>query len=53
MEGRSRRQTETITVLRLRADAYEDAGIYRRGESAASTLLAGFSVAVAAIFDAD
>ena len=46
-------QTETITVLRLRADAYEEAGIYRRGESAASTLLAGFSVAVAAVFDAD
>ena len=46
-------QTETITVLRLRGDAYEEAGIYRRGESAASTLLAGFSVAVAAVFDAD
>jgi Uma2 family endonuclease len=46
-------QTETITVLRLRADAYEEVGIYRRGESANSTLLAGFSVAVAAVFDAD
>ena len=46
-------QTETITVLRLRGDAYEEAGIYRRGESAASALLAGFSVAVAAVFDAD
>jgi Uma2 family endonuclease len=46
-------QTETITVLRLRADAYEEAGIYRRGESAASTHLAGFSVAVAEVFDAD
>ena len=45
-------QTETITVLRLRGDAYEEAGTYRRGESAASTLLAGFSVAVAAVFDA-
>src|SRR5262245_8032154 len=42
-------QTETITVLRLRAEAYEEAGIYRRGESAASTQLAGFSVAVAAV----
>src|SRR3954470_10583522 len=46
-------QTETITVLRLRGETYEEAGIYRRGESAASTLLPGFSVAVAAVFDAD
>ena len=46
-------QTETITVLRLRGDAYEEAGTYRRGESAPSELLAGFSVAVAAVFDAD
>jgi Uma2 family endonuclease len=46
-------QTETISVLRLRGDAYEEAGIYRRGESAASVLLAGFAVAVAAVFDAD
>jgi hypothetical protein len=37
----------------LGGDAYEEAGIYRRGESAVSTLLAGFSVAVAAVFDAD
>ena len=46
-------QTETITVLRLRGDAYEETGTYRRGESAASVLLAGFSVAVSAVFDAD
>jgi Uma2 family endonuclease len=46
-------QTETITVLRLRGDAYEEAGIYRRGESAASALLTGFTVAVAAVFDAN
>jgi Uma2 family endonuclease len=46
-------QTETITVLRLRGDAYEEAGIYRRGESASSMLLPDFSVAVAAVFDAD
>ncbi|HLN02417.1 MAG TPA: Uma2 family endonuclease [Bryobacteraceae bacterium] len=46
-------QTETITVLRLRGDAYEEAGIYRRGESAASMLLPDFSLAVAAVFDAD
>jgi Uma2 family endonuclease len=46
-------QTETISVLRLRGDAYEEAGVYRRGESAASVLLAGFSVPVAAVFDAN
>ena len=46
-------QSETITVLRLSGDAYEEAGIYRRGDSAASELLAGFSIAVAAVFDAD
>jgi Uma2 family endonuclease len=46
-------QTETITVLVLRGDAYEEAAIYRRGESAASVLLVGFSVVVAAVFDAD
>lgn len=46
-------QTETVTVLRLRGDAYEEAGVYRRGESAASVLLTDFSVDVSAIFDAD
>ena len=46
-------QTETITVLRLRDGAYEEAGVYRRGESARSVLLAGFSVGVAEAFDAD
>jgi Uma2 family endonuclease len=46
-------QTETITVLYLREDVYEEAGIYRRGDSAASVLLPGFSVVVAAVFDAD
>jgi Uma2 family endonuclease len=46
-------QTETITVLRLSGDAYEEVGIYRRGQSAASVLLQGFSVAVAAVFDAN
>jgi Uma2 family endonuclease len=45
-------QTETITVLRLRGDAYEEAGAYRRGESATSVLLPEFSVAVSAVFDA-
>jgi Uma2 family endonuclease len=46
-------KTETITVLRLSGDVYEEAGIYKRGESASSVLLPGFSVAVAAVFDAD
>jgi len=46
-------QTETITVLRLRGDAYEEAGIYRRGESATSVFLPGCSILVAAVFDAD
>jgi len=46
-------QTETITVLHLRGDVYEEAGIYRLGELASSVVLAGFSVAVAAVFEAD
>ena len=46
-------QTETITVLRLRGGAYEEAGNYRRGESAPSEVLAGFTVDVGAVFDAD
>jgi Uma2 family endonuclease len=45
--------TETITVLRLRGDAYEEAGVYGRGQSAASALLPEFSVAVEQVFDAD
>jgi Uma2 family endonuclease len=44
-------QTETIMVLRLRGDAYEEAGTYRRGDMATSELLAGFSVDVSAVFD--
>ena len=44
-------RTETISVLRLARDAYEELGIYRRGQAAESALLAGFSVAVAAVFD--
>jgi Uma2 family endonuclease len=46
-------QTETITVLRLDGDAYVEAGQYRRGETAASVLLSGFTVDTAAVFDAD
>jgi Uma2 family endonuclease len=44
-------QTETISVLHLRRDSYEEAGVHRRGESATSVLLEGFSVGVAAVFD--
>ena len=44
---------ETITVLRLMGTAYEEAGNYRRGQSATSVLLPEFSVDVAATFDAD
>jgi Uma2 family endonuclease len=44
-------QAETITVLRLREGAYEEAGTYRRGESATSTLKPEFSVSVAELFD--
>ena len=46
-------QTETITVLRLQGDVYEEAGVYRRGELATSSLLPEFSVAVDAVFNAD
>jgi Uma2 family endonuclease len=45
-------QTETISVLRLRGEAYEEAGTYRRGESAASVLRPELSVAVTEVFDA-
>jgi Uma2 family endonuclease len=44
--------TETISVLRLHGPAYEDAGVYQRGESARSVLNPEFSVSVAAVFDA-
>jgi Uma2 family endonuclease len=46
-------QAETITVLSLRGDAYQEVGVYRRGEFAASLVLPGFSVNVAAVFNAD
>jgi Uma2 family endonuclease len=45
-------QSETITVLRLSGDAYEEAGAYRRGQSATSVLRPEFSVAVGEVFDA-
>jgi Uma2 family endonuclease len=46
-------QTETITVLRLQDAGYVEAGQYQRGQAAASVLLAGFTVDVTAVFDAD
>jgi hypothetical protein len=46
-------QSETITVLGLSGDAYQETGTYRRGESAGSEILAGYSVGAAAVFDAD
>jgi Uma2 family endonuclease len=45
-------QAETITVLRLNGGVYEEAGVYRRGQSAVSVLLAGFAVGVSQVFDA-
>src|SRR5438445_10315887 len=44
-------RAETITVLRLRDKAYEDAGTYRRGEAATSAMRPEFFVAVAEVFD--
>ncbi len=44
--------TQTISVLRLHGEAYEEAGIYKRGENAPSSLQPEFSVSVTAVFDA-
>jgi Uma2 family endonuclease len=46
-------QSETVTVLRLKDGAFEETGVYRRGQSATSPLLADFGVAVSQVFDAD
>jgi Uma2 family endonuclease len=43
---------ETITVLRLAGEQYSEHGVFRRGETATSTLLAGFAVAVDDVLDA-
>jgi hypothetical protein len=40
-------------VLVLEGDAYREAGIYHRGERAASVLLDGFGIAVDAVLDAE
>ncbi|HEX7378433.1 MAG TPA: Uma2 family endonuclease [Pirellulales bacterium] len=45
-------QTETIMVLRLSKNTYEEAGVYTRGQLATSALRPGFSIAVAQVFDA-
>jgi Uma2 family endonuclease len=44
-------QTQTITVLRLIGHAYQEAGVYRRGQSATSVLKPEFSVIVDQVFD--
>jgi len=45
-------QTETIAVFRLRGEAYEEAGIFRRGEAAVSVQWPEFSIPVQEVFDA-
>jgi Uma2 family endonuclease len=45
-------EAETITMLTLQGEAYATHGIFRRGESAGSLLLEGFSVDVNAVLDA-
>ena len=44
---------ESVTVLALRGDAYEEHGAFGRGQSAQSVQLEGFSVEVSELFDAD
>ena len=43
---------ETITVLSLQDDSYATRGTFRRGETASSELIVGFTVDVAQVFDA-
>jgi len=45
-------QDETITVLKLDKGAYVEHGVFRRGNTATSVVLAGFTVDVNAVFDA-
>jgi len=45
--------TEQILVLRLAGTAYVEHGIFTRGTQATSVLLDGFTVAVAAVLDAE
>ena len=43
---------DTITVLTLGGGAYVEHGVFRRGTTATSPLLEGFTADVAAVFDA-
>jgi len=45
--------TDTITVLILDGDHYAEHGVFARGTTATSVLLAGFEVHVDAVFDAE
>jgi Uma2 family endonuclease len=45
-------QMETITVLQLAGEAYHEAGIFHRGESARSSLRPDFAILVDGVFDA-
>ena len=45
-------RTETITVLRLEGKSYVEHGAFKRGETATSALLDGFSVSVDAALEA-
>ena len=44
--------TEVITVLRLQG-IHEEVGTYRRGQTAVSSIMPAFSVAVDDVFNAD
>jgi Uma2 family endonuclease len=43
---------ETITVLTLAGAAYGEPAVFYRGDTAASALIAGFTLPVDAVFDA-
>jgi Uma2 family endonuclease len=45
-------EDETITVLRLAGEQYGEHGLFRRGETATSALLAGFAMPVDDLLDA-
>ena len=52
LRDRSDPRDATITVLALDGDSYVEHGAFARGGSATSPLLEGFTVDVAAVFDA-
>jgi Uma2 family endonuclease len=45
-------EDQTITVLSLDGEEYQEAGVYHRGDTASSVVLVGFSVPVDAALDA-